>query len=57
MKKIFLFLVIQLFAVSGLFGASPDFNNKGYHSPLNPFEQWGDKWYECTRYVFGRAYE
>lgn len=39
------------------FPASPDFNNIGYESPLNPFDQYGDNWYECTRYAFGRTYE
>lgn len=36
---------------------SPDFSNPGYHAPLNPFDQFGADWYECTRYAWGRAYE
>jgi len=35
----------------------PNFDNKGYDAPLNPFDQWEDHWYECTRYAFGRTYE
>lgn len=35
----------------------PNFSNPGYSAPLNPFDQWGANWYECTRYAWGRAYE
>jgi surface antigen len=55
--RILIVLMVQLFMISNLFGAAPDFNNRGYKSPLNPFDQWGSSWYECTRYAFGRAYE
>ncbi len=36
---------------------SADFTNACYDSPKNPFDQWANDWYECTRYAFGRACE
>ncbi|HHA19519.1 MAG TPA: CHAP domain-containing protein, partial [Methylophaga sp.] len=34
-----------------------DLNSPSYFAPLNPFDQWEDSWYECTRYAFGRTHE
>ena len=36
---------------------SVDFENSCYDSPVNPFDQYADDWYECTRYAYGRSCE
>lgn len=59
MKAIFIliFCIFLTVATQGQSITNPDFNHPGYKRPLNPFDQFETFWYECTRYVFGRAHE